>query len=132
VLRGNQVATTGGSTVFGPDADAYGIRTDGGGVRVLNNDVTDTRPTGAGAAFAVSVDTAAGAVVEKNRLANSTPATSYGVNVAGGANVLVLANRVSGMSFGIFYAAATGKFRDNLTTGIATPYTGGTNAGNNQ
>ena len=132
VLRANQVVTTGGSTVFGADGDAYGIRTDGGAVRVLDNDVTDTRPMGAGSAFAVSVDTAAGAVVEKNRIASSAPVASYGVRAAGGANVLVIGNRVSGTSFGVFYGGATGKFRDNLTAGVATPYSGGTDAGNNQ
>ena len=54
------------------------------------------------------------------------------MNAAGGANVLVMGNRVSGMSFGIFYGAATGKFGDNLTTGTGVPYTGGIDAGNNQ
>ncbi|HLQ23147.1 MAG TPA: hypothetical protein VK132_08065, partial [Gemmatimonadales bacterium] len=48
VIRGNQVVTTGGSTVFGVNADAYGIHTEGAEARVLNNDVTDTNPMGAG------------------------------------------------------------------------------------
>ena len=132
VIRGNQVVTTGGSTVFGADADAYGIRTDGGGVRVIDNDVTDTTPAGAGSGFAISVASAPGAVVEKNRLANSVPNSSYGVMAASGRDVLVLRNRISTTAFGVFFDTATGKYRDNLTTGVGAPYTGGVNAGNNQ
>ena len=126
------MVTTGGSTVFGANASAYGIHTEGAEVRVINNDVTDTNPQGTGAGNAVAVEQATGAVVEKDRLANSTPNNSYGVKAVSGSNVLVIGNRISGTAFGVFYGSATGSYRDNLTTGVATPYTGGTNAGNNQ
>jgi hypothetical protein len=132
IIRGNQVVTTGGSTVFGVDADAYGIRTEGAEVRILNNDVTDTDPTGIGSGIAIAVEEAIGSVVEKNRLANSLPNDSYGVKAVSGENVLVIGNRISGTAFGVFYESATGRYRDNLTTGVIAPYTGGTDAGNNQ
>ena len=78
------------------------------------------------------MEEATGAVVEKNRLANSTANSSYGVKAVSGDNVLVMGNRTAGTAFGVYFDAATGKYRDNLTTGVATPYTGGTDAGNNQ
>jgi len=132
VVRNNQVTTTGGTTVFGASADAYGIHTEGAGVRVLNNDVTDTNPTGAGSGLAIAVEQATASVVEKNRLANFIPNASYGVKATSGDDVLVIGNRISGTAFGVFYDTATGKYRDNLATGVITPYTGGTDAGNNQ
>ena len=45
---------------------------------------------------------------------------------------LVVNNRITGASTGInFEPTATGKYRDNLTSGVATPFSGGTDAGNN-
>ena len=46
---------------------------------------------------------------------------------------LVVGNRLSSWSLGITYSASggTGKYRDNLTTDVAVPYSGGTDAGNN-
>jgi hypothetical protein len=41
VIRDNVIAMAGGSDVFGADAEAYGILTEGAGVRVRNNSVTD-------------------------------------------------------------------------------------------
>ena len=49
--------------------------------------------------------------------------------------VLVVGNRMATTGSGVvFGAAATGKFRDNITSGVTNPYlgTGGTDAGNNQ
>ena len=132
VVRNNQVVTTGGTTVFGADADAYGIHMEGPEARVLNNDVTDTNPAGAGAGIAIAVEQAGAAVVEKNRLANSIPNNSYGVKLVSGDDILVIGNRIARTAFGVFYDTATGRYRDNLATGVATPYAGGTDAGNNQ
>jgi hypothetical protein len=40
--------------------------------------------------------------------------------------------RISGTAFGVRYDSATGRYRDNLVIGTAVPYSGGTDAGNNQ
>jgi hypothetical protein len=45
--------------------------------------------------------------------------------------VTVASNRIAIMQFGVYYDAATGKYRRNLTSGVAVPYTGGTDAGKN-
>jgi hypothetical protein len=44
---------------------------------------------------------------------------------------LVVRNDVSLMGSGVLFVGA-GKYRDNLTSGVTTPLTGGTDAGNNE
>jgi subtilisin family serine protease len=127
MIRDNQVASTGGSTVFG---NAFGIQTFGAGARILNNDVTDTNAS-TGSAFAIRTTSDVGAVIERNRIANSVPSDSTGV-WAHGLQALVVGNRISGTASGIVMQDNSAKYRDNLTAGVTTPYTGGTDAGNNQ
>jgi len=74
-------------------------------------------------------------VVENNRLGNQAlSAASLGIDVlSGSTDVLLVGNRMATMAVGLDYeATATGKYRDNLTTGVTSPYMGGTDAGNNQ
>ena len=40
-------------------------------------------------------------------------------------------NRITTADKGIEYDSSTGKFRDNITFGVTTPFTGGTDIGNN-
>jgi hypothetical protein len=126
-IRDNQVATTGGSTIFG---NAFGIQTFGAGARILNNDVTDTIAS-TGSAFAIRTIADGATVIERNRIANSAPGDSTGI-WAHGLQVLIVGNRVSGTASGIVMLDNSAKYRDNLTAGVAAPYTGGTDAGNNQ
>jgi hypothetical protein len=44
---------------------------------------------------------------------------------------LAINNRITGTDEGITYFESNGKFRDNLTSGVTTPFTGGVDAGNN-
>jgi hypothetical protein len=45
---------------------------------------------------------------------------------------LPVGNRITGADSGIeFSISASGKYRDNLTSGVTTPFLGGTDAGNN-
>jgi hypothetical protein len=131
VVRNNQVSMTTGTTVFGANAHTYGIWMSGPAVRILNNDVTDTVPMGSGFGLATAVDHASGAVIEKNRISNSSPASSYGVKAVSGADVMVIGNRIALAGFGVYYDNATGKYSHNLTTGMATPYSGGSDGGGN-
>ena len=105
IVRNNQVVATGGSTAFGPNASAFGIYVSGSGSRVLNNDVINTLKQGAGIARGIFIQTMSGGMA---------------VN-----------NRITGADRGIEFDASTGKYRDNLTFGVATPFTLGTDAGNN-
>ena len=109
IVRNNQVVATGGcTTLCGANASAFGIRVDGTGPRVLNNDVITVTKQGTGIA--------------------------RGIHVVGSIGALVVNNRITEADRGIEYHAATsstGKFRDNITFDVTTPYTGGTNIGNN-
>jgi glucose/arabinose dehydrogenase len=131
IIRGNQVVTTGGTTSSGPNVDIYGVRSRGPGMRVLGNDVSDTVGVGTGSGIAIDL-LATAAVVERNRLANdAAPTASFGIRVAG-TDIQVVNNRMSLFGSGVFFVGGNGKYRDNVTSGVGTPYTGGTDAGNNQ
>ncbi len=105
IVRNNQVVDTGGGTADGDNVSAFGIIVHGFGPRVLNNDVIRTVSQGTGIAYGIA----------------------FGASVTGG---LAVNNRVTGADRGIHYFG-TGKYRDNLTFDVTTPYSGGTNAGNN-
>ena len=107
IVRTNQVVATGGSTSFGANADAHGIFVRGTGARVLNNDVINTLKQGAGTATAININGATGAFAVNNRITTADRGIDYN-------------------------SGATGKYRDNLTFGVAVPFTGtGTSVGTN-
>ena len=73
--------------------------------------------------------------MEGNRIGNAVLATSsYGINAFSGSDLLVVGNRLATVAYGLFLSGATGRYRDNLTSGtVANPYTGGDGSpGNNQ
>jgi hypothetical protein len=58
--------------------------------------------------------------------------TSYGVYIGGGNDNFAVNNRISEVDSGICVGSGGGgKYRDTLTSTVITPYTGGSNAGNN-
>ncbi len=102
LVRNNQVVATGGSTK-GPNQGAIGIVVAGPENLVFNNDVIHTFGTGTG--------------------------TSRGIETFGSGDLLVtdllvFNNRITQAQFGIRVnnAASTGKLRDNLTSGVGTPF----------
>jgi hypothetical protein len=109
IVRNNQVVATGGSTFFGTNLDAFGIVVLGNGPRVLNNDVIQTVKHGLGIARAIFFIQVTDGLAVSNRITE----TERGIEF-----------------FGVF-GGSTGKYRDNLTSGVTTPYLGGTDAGNN-
>jgi hypothetical protein len=101
IVRNNFVNSTGGSTV---QTDTAGIFLAGAGGRVLNNEISDT---------------------------TSASSLAIGIDV-GLTDMLVVNNHITNATYGIvFDTNSTGKYRDTLTSGVTTPYTGGTDAGNN-
>jgi len=132
VVRNNQVVNTTGTTIFGADSAVYGIASDGPGARLLDNDVTDTIGVGTGDGVALAITDGNGSVAERNRIGNASLANSIGIRIGTSASVLALRNRLAVLGYGIDYQGSTGSFRDNLTSGVSVPYTGGTDAGNNQ
>jgi parallel beta helix pectate lyase-like protein len=108
VARRNQVLGTGGSPVAAVNGSSVGIWMDGSEARVVDNDVMDTAKRGAGSA--------------------------RGIQFTNGTDNLAVSNRITRAEYGVHFApGASGKYRDNLTNGVTvTPYSGGTDAGNNQ
>ncbi len=102
IIPNNQVVATGGSPTAG---FAVGIVVDGSGNRVINNDVMNVTHS-AGEAAGISFEG------------------------SGNVNNLAVGNRITTAPVGIAYEGG-GKYRDNLTSGVTTPYVGGTDAGNN-
>ena len=105
IVRNNQVVATGGTTVLGANANAFGIAVSfAGGPQVLNNAVINTVAQGTGIAWGIYLNI-----------------------VIGG---LVVNNRITGADRGIEFAnGSTGKYRDTLTFDVTTPFTGGTAVG---
>ena len=107
VIRNNLVVGTGGSTVLATTSgNAFGIVALGMGSRVIDNDVITTTKQNGGTAWDIFVSSATGALAVNNRITTA----DRGIDYAG---------------------ASTGKYRDNLSFDIPTPFLGGTDAGNN-
>jgi Periplasmic copper-binding protein (NosD) len=121
VIRRNLVVNTG---LTGDPTHA--ILVDGTGLAVVDNDIANSSaaPDQPLQSLAIAVN-ASSTVVERNRIANM----NFGILVRG-TDVLVSDNRLTNTVFGIYFTG-TGKSRDTLTSSVTTPYTGGTDAGNN-
>jgi hypothetical protein len=133
-IQGNQVLQTGGST--SPLATrAFGIVVEAPGSVVADNEVSGTTAAAGSYAYGIHATRSDGLVIEGNQVANETapPAYSFGIIVPFSQNVAVSNNRLTHLSEGVTYSSGgTGKYRDNLTVGVALPFDGtGTDAGNN-
>jgi len=132
-VRGNVVMGTGGTS---HGAHATGIAIGGVLIEVSNNDVVATYAGSDGTAVGISTDYNGGHLIERNRIAfgnMGAEGTSYGIFIHNENLSLVIANSVSQFTYGV-HSGSSGvdvKYRNNLTTGVTTPYTGGTNAGGN-
>jgi hypothetical protein len=106
-VQSNLVVAIGGSTTSSQNPGAVGISVGGVGNRVLDNDLVALAPNG--------------------------PNKSSGISVMQSTGALVVGNRITDASTGLYIAPdSTGTYRDNLATDVAIPYSGGTDAGNNQ
>jgi len=131
IVRRNRVVNTGGSTI---DDQAVGIFFYGHGGRVLNNDINSLVATSIGGAYGIFFSYVYGTVVEGNRIddvSSSGIGKGIGVSTVFSDDVLIVGNRITKSDSGIDFYFSTGKYRDNLTSNVTTPYNGGTDAGNN-
>lgn len=124
-IRNNQIYGTGGSSNSG-----YGIFFRGSNGRVVDNDVIEMWAGSGANTNSIYIYNSKGVVVEQNRIGNQFSAL-HGIWVYASNDIQIVNNRISGVSKGIHYQSSTGKFRDNLTSAVTTPFIGGTNAGNN-
>jgi hypothetical protein len=133
VVRDNTVLGTGGFDNALPAC--IGIDVTGAGSRLEGNLVSGlvACPAG-GTRAAIQVSSCVGCLVQGNELlAGAVLANSEGVQVLS-PDVLVVDNRVTRFATGLFFTpgGASSRYRDNLTAGCTTAFSGGTNAGNNQ
>jgi hypothetical protein len=103
-----------------------GIQVTGDRNRILHNQVEGSRQMGVRA-------TGSGSVLRGNRIRN----VDQGLVLMGGTDLLVEDNTITNADIGVTFlwlesSPASGKYRRNLTSGVATPYVGGTDAGGNQ
>ena len=130
IIRNNTLVATGDSSVCG----ARGINVAGPGIRVLNNDVIETR-SGSCQAAGITVKYADGAMVRDNRVSgvssgNSTG--SWGIVVDNSDDAIVRGNDISDPGdLGLTITLGTGIYMDNLVSGATVnAYSGtGTDAG---
>jgi hypothetical protein len=151
VVRDSVVLDTGGSSSY---VYAEGMKLQGPGLRLLNNDIGGLVATDSGNANAVYLNYGDGAVIEGNRVYDLTTDTGnafgiytsssddvliknnsvarmmHGIRINTG-SALVIENRMMNMDTGLWYNSSTGKYRDNLTFDVTTPFTNGTDAGGN-
>jgi hypothetical protein len=103
------------------------------GMRIMNNDIEDlTGASGFTVALYAYGDNFA---FENNRIHNiktqtGLDLTGYGM-IVGGSGVTVVNSRISTVGYGLFFWQGGGHYRDNVVDDSLTPYSGGTNAGNN-
>jgi hypothetical protein len=133
-IRRNQVLHTGGSTA--PlTTRAFGIVVNAPEGVVADNLVVGVTAAPGSFSYGIHATRSDGLVIEGNQVVNETlsPGTTFGIIIPFSQDVLVVNNRVTRTSEGVTYSSgATGKYRDNLTSGVAIPYNGtGTDAGNN-
>jgi hypothetical protein len=133
IVRNNHVVATGGGTSPGIAGRAFGIWMRGTGARIINNDIINTTATNTGEGYGIAIGGSDGSVVEANRIEglSSDAATNYGLLINNSSNVLVVGNRITTAINGIVFTDSDGKYRDNLTSNVSTPYTGGTDSGGN-
>jgi hypothetical protein len=131
VVRDNQVQRTGGTTFFSAGNDTFGLFTRGSSVRVLGNDVSGTRAAAGRRGYGISIVDARAAVVEGNRVEGQSGTNGVGIWLIRSADALALGNAISATTHGLLFDQSSGKYRDNVCAAVTTPYSGGTDAGNN-
>jgi hypothetical protein len=135
IIRNNQVVDTGNGTAEGINRSAQGIRARGQEAIILDNEVINVTCTNSSHCYGLRLDSS-GAVVEGNRIHGIvSEGPSYGILVVNADDVMIVNNRLYDSQYGIFFSpeegGSSGKFRDNLTTSVTTPFTGGNDAGGN-
>lgn len=86
---------------------------------ITHNEILDTISTG------IQVYDQTAAIIENNRISNTSLMGTAGIFINGGSNGLVVENRILNFATGLSDASDSGKYRDNTTMGCTTPFTVG-------
>jgi len=135
IIQNNHILETGGSTKS-PSVSALGVNAWGPSNRVLNNDITNTFASGTNPSNGIEVLDAHGSIIERNRIDIVDGYThAVGVHIRSSTSVLVLNNRITNALRGVYFnpsdGTPTGKFGNNVTSDVTTPFEGGTDLGGN-
>lgn len=134
VARQNQVFVVGSSHSY-----ASGIILNGPRCQAIDNYISGISASGsAGLARAISISCFDGAIVKDNHLNDihfTGSGQAYAVIFYESHNTLAVGNLISNVEGGLFYNtsgdSSTGKYMDNLTSGVTVPFIGGTPIGVN-
>jgi parallel beta-helix repeat protein len=130
IVRNNQVANTTGTSAVG-GGNVYAISVSGSANNISGNDIVDTQTSFPNAsANAIMLNPSDRTVIENNRIQHTTGTAIYISSTSN--NALVVNNRIARCNNGVLFLGSSGIFRDNIALGCTTPYSGGTNGGNNQ
>lgn len=114
---------------------AFGIVVNAPAGVVADNLVVGVTAAAGSFGYGIHATRSDGLVIEGNQVLNETPSadTTFGIIVPFSQDVLVMNNRITRTSEGVTYSSgATGKYRDNQTSGVPVPFSGtGTDTGNN-
>lgn len=129
VIRNNRIAKTGGSPTFGM---SIGMWVSAQNARIINNDISDV-VNGLATSYGIFSTGSNDSVIADNRVSKvSTTCTgcmSNGIYLGGATNATVRDNIIADTQYGVYFYNTTGKYMNNMTQGVTTPYTGGTPAG---
>ena len=126
----NTVVDTGGATWIN---EAYGITVFGPGAKVVNNEISKTTAQTSGYARGMDLQSADYSLVLNNTVTDTITdtGTGYAVYIANSTGVFLRTNNLSNADNGLYFTGSTGKYFNNLTFDVATPFTGGTPIGGN-
>ena len=126
----NTVVDTGNSTVI---STATGIRISGPGAKLQNNDISQTIGQGSSAVYGMYLTEADYTLVQNNTVTDTIDEAglSYAIHIVGSAGVFLRGNSVANADYGLYFTGSTGKYFNNLTFDVTTPFEGGTAIGSN-
>jgi len=127
----NTVVDTGGSTV---SDIALGITVRGSGAKVVNNTIATTTAQNTAYADGISLTNSDYSLIQNNTITDTITDTgqSAAIYMASSTGVFLRNNNLAVADFGLtFSLSSTGKYFNNLTFDVATPFTGGTAIGSN-
>ena len=126
----NTVVDTGGSTATN---GAIGIRIYGSGAKVVNNTISTTTAQSSDPAYGMSLSFADYSLAQNNTVTDTIEDTgnSVAIYITGSTGVFVRNNNLANALNGLVFSASSGKYFNNLTFDITTPFTGGTPIGSN-
>lgn len=123
----NQVIQTGGTTMQGSSPTFAGIVVFGSRIVVEKNEIAGFAAISGTSSVGILTNPGTNVLLERNRIFDART----GIYVGSSAAVQVIGNQIWQGTTGVYYTLSSGKYRDNLTVGVTTPYSGGTDAGNN-